>query len=92
MQSRDNVLLLMRSPVAALALYEAAPALRDGCNIGPMSSRPGAAKATMYAYLTKEEADAAEKISESGIRVYFNQVVSQGAVEWADVRDRLQFS
>ncbi len=87
-ESAENVLLLMRSPETALALYGQVGGLKNDLNIGPMSNRPGAIKATMYAYLARAEADAVKALTKKGIRVYFNQVISQKAVEWAEIQDR----
>jgi len=80
-----NVLILVRSPETALSLYLAAPQLKKELNIGPMSNRPNAKKATMYCSLTKDEAVAVRQLAFLGVRVYFNQVISQKAVEWTEI-------
>lgn len=80
----ERVLLLMKSPVTAARLFSECVGLPKELNIGPMGSRKDAKKVTMYCYLTQEEADAAKQLSDAGVRVYFNQVVGQPTVEWAD--------
>jgi mannose/fructose/N-acetylgalactosamine-specific phosphotransferase system component IIB len=86
----DNVLILMRSPESALAIFQAAPALKKELNIGPMSNRPDTKKATMYCSLTIAEQNAIRSLAAMGVRVYFNQVISQKFVEWADIAQQFQ--
>ena len=85
-----KVLILVRSPETALSLYLAAPELKKELNIGPMSNRPNAKKATMYCSLTPNEAVAVHQLAFLGVRVYFNQVISQKAVEWAEVEPQFK--
>jgi mannose/fructose/N-acetylgalactosamine-specific phosphotransferase system component IIB len=83
---KGNVLILMRSPEVALKLHEVVPGLKKELNIGPMSNRPNTIKATMYCSLTSAEQDAIKALTALGIRVYFNQVISQKTVEWSDIQ------
>ncbi|HWQ05962.1 MAG TPA: PTS sugar transporter subunit IIB [Feifaniaceae bacterium] len=85
-----KVLILVRSPETALSLYLAAPQLKKELNIGPMSNRPISKKATMYCSLTPNEAVAVRQLAFLGVRVYFNQVISQKAVEWAEVEQQFR--
>jgi len=55
-----------------------------------MSSRKNSKKATMYAYLTAEEITALDQLSDSGVRVYFNQVIDQKSEEWSDIKSKLK--
>lgn len=83
--SGENVLLLMKSPETAVPLFEGCGELKKELNIGPLSSRKGARKVTLYAHLTEGEAAAARRLAELGVRVYFNQVLGQPVEEWPDV-------
>ncbi len=85
-----NVLILVRSPETALSLYLAAPELKKELNIGPMSNRPNAKKATMYCSLTPDEVVAIRQLAFLGVRVYFNQVISQKAVEWTELEPQFR--
>jgi mannose/fructose/N-acetylgalactosamine-specific phosphotransferase system component IIB len=87
---KSHTMLLVRSPSLALALYAAVPALCVPCNIGPVAGGEGAVKITDYCRLDKPELCAVEKMAALGVRVYFNQVIDQRAVEWTDVRLRFQ--
>jgi len=87
---KSQTMLLVRSPFPALALYETVPALRADCNIGPVAGGDRAMKITDYCRLTQTELSAVEQMATLGVRVYFNQVIDQRVVEWAEVRSRLQ--
>jgi mannose/fructose/N-acetylgalactosamine-specific phosphotransferase system component IIB len=84
--SSESVLFLFKDPLTALTVFRAVPNLSKELNIGPVSNRRGTAKATMYAYLTLEEASALDEISAMGVRVYFNQVTDQKFEEWTKIR------
>jgi len=90
LDSPENTLLLVKNPQTALALFQAVDRLPKQFNIGPMSSRKGARKATIYAYLTEEEIGSIDAISDMGIRVYFNQVTDQRSEEWARVKSAMR--
>ena len=85
----EAVLLLMKSPETALALFTRCAALKKELNIGPISNRPNTKKATMYCYLTPEETEAIQQLDALGVRVYFNQVTDQPTVEWKDMAGSL---
>jgi len=86
----ENVLLLLKNPTSAPLLFQAVNQLPKELNIGPMSSRKGSKKATLYAYLTDEEIAALNKLTEMDIRVYFNQVIDQKTEEWIDIKDNIK--
>jgi len=81
-----NTLVLVKNPQTAHALYKESEALPKELNIGPMSSRKGAVKATMYAYLTDEEVSAVDEMTAMGVRVYFNQTIDQKTDEWTNLK------
>ena len=83
---KQNVLILVRLPETALQLHQTAPSLKKELNIGPMSSRPNTKKATIYCSLTVPEQQAVWQLSAMGVRVYFNQVITQKTVEWGDIQ------
>jgi len=88
--SRDRTLLLFKSPLAALTLFQKVEGLPRHLNVGPMSSRKNARKATMYAYLTDEEIEALDALTELGVRVYFNQTSDQRTEEWSRIKAALK--
>jgi mannose/fructose/N-acetylgalactosamine-specific phosphotransferase system component IIB len=53
-----------------------------------MSNRPDTKKATIYCSLTQAEAAAIRQLTAMDVRVYFNQVITQKTVEWADIQDQ----
>ena len=85
-----NTLVLVKSPQTALGLYKKTDCLPKALNIGPMSSRKNSRKATMYAYLTDEEIEAIDELSNMGIRVYFNQIIEQKTEEWSTVKSAMK--
>ncbi|MGI6741319.1 MAG: PTS system mannose/fructose/N-acetylgalactosamine-transporter subunit IIB [Brevefilum sp.] len=88
-ENNENVLLLMRSPITALELFESIPDLKKEFNIGPMSNRKNSIKITPYAYLTKEEIDAINSLDERGIYVYFNQTIDQKVIKWEELKNQI---
>lgn len=86
----EKVLVLVKNPQTALELYKSVERLPKELNIGPMSSRKGAKKATMYAYLMTEEIAAIDEMTAMGVRVYFNQTTDQRTEEWERVRASLK--
>ena len=90
LDDNEIVLILMKSPLVAPKLFTAIDTLPKELNIGPMSSRKDTTKITLYAYLTAEEISAINKLKESGIRVYFNQVIDQKTEEWSELTNNLR--
>lgn len=84
----SRTLLLVRTPSVAIAIYRGVPALNADCNIGPVAGGTDSIRITDYCRLTKTELCAVQDLAGLGIRVYFNQVIDQRIVEWADVRSR----
>ena len=82
----ENTLVLVKNPQTALTLFQALDGIPKELNVGPMSSRKNAKKATMYAYLTEEEVMALNEMAGMGIRVYFNQTIDQKTEEWESLR------
>ena len=88
-ENKDNVLLLMRSPMTGLKLFDSIPELKKEFNIGPMSNRKNTIKITPYAYLTREEVDSIVSLEERGIYVYFNQTLDQKTIKWEDIKSQI---
>ena len=87
--SQETTLVLLKSPLSAVKLFNAIDNLRPELNIGPMSSRKETKKITMYAHLNQEERTALDSLSAKGVRVYFNQVIDQKSEEWLDIRNKM---
>lgn len=88
--NNESVLLLVRSPMTALELFDSIPELKKEFNIGPMSNRKNTTKITPYAYLTMEEMDVINSLEERGIYVYFNQTIDQKVVNWKDIKNQIK--
>ncbi len=86
MESPTATLLLVKQPQSCLALMNKVEGLPQQLNIGPMSKRPGTVAATRTIHLLPEEAHAIEELTQKGVRVYFQQVPTEKAVEWSEVR------
>lgn len=87
--NEESTLILIKEPIAARDIFANVEGLKKELNIGPMSNRKGTVKATYFANLLKEEVDAIETLHNDGIRVYFQQVTDQKAVEWETIREKV---
>ena len=85
----ESTLILIKKLTISKDIFDNVEGLKKELNIGPMSNRKGTVKATYFANLLKEEAEAIESLHKNGIRVYFQQVTDQKAVEWNDIRDKV---
>lgn len=77
MNNNQKVLLLMKHPSTYLALKEAMPELPNELNIGAQMARGGTTFAE-YATLSNDEIAACDKLTDMGVRVYFNAIGSSG--------------
>lgn len=89
---RGKELLLIKSPKAVLALFEAGlsqPIRACGLNIGNLASRPGSKRAFQSISLTPEDVSALDALAEGGVRITFQAVPHGAQADWADVRSGL---
>ncbi len=84
-----NTLILVKAPEVALKIFKNSEGLKKEFNIGPMSNRRGTIKATYFSNLLKEEIESIEKIEALGVRVYFQQVPDEKAIEWSSIREKM---
>jgi len=84
-----NTLILVKDPKVALDIFKNVQGLKKELNIGPMSSRRGTIKVTFFSNLLKEEVLSVEELDKLGVRVYFQQVSDEKAVEWGVVKDKI---
>lgn len=82
-----STLVLFKFPKVALELFTKIEGLKKELNIGPMSNRTGTKKVTIFSHILEEEAEDIEKLSGMGVRVYFQQVDDEKAVEWSKARE-----
>ena len=83
-----QVLLLVRSPEAALALVErGAPLAR--VNVGNISARPGSVRAFKNISLTRMQAEALDKLAGRGVQITFQLTPEDVQADWPVVRRRI---
>ncbi len=87
----DNVstLLLMKNPRTLIPLMDQIREIPMQLNIGPQMARNGI-KCVDYATLHPEDIEACKKLTERGVKVYFNAIGAAGSViEWSTVAKKL---
>lgn len=84
--SEENTLVLVKDPIIALQLLKGSDHLPRQLNIGPMSNRNDAKKATYFSYLLEREYAACDELEAMGVRVYFQQVPGEKELEYAEVK------
>jgi mannose/fructose/N-acetylgalactosamine-specific phosphotransferase system component IIB len=83
-----QVLLLVRSPEAALALVEGG-VLLDRLNVGNLASRPGSVRAFKNISLTPTHVETLDALAARGMHITFQLTPEDVQAEWQDVRRRL---
>ena len=84
-----EVLVLLKSPQAALALVERGVPLAQ-LNVGNLAARPGSRRALKSISLTGEQIAALDHLAERGIAILFQPVPEEPPLEWCSLRRRLQ--
>ena len=82
----SSTLVLVKDPVVVLDLQKRTDSLPKSLDIGPMSNRAGTRKVTYFSFLLQAEEQACEGLSDFGVRVFFQQVPGEKAVEWSEVK------
>jgi mannose/fructose/N-acetylgalactosamine-specific phosphotransferase system component IIB len=88
-ESRYRVLLLAKIPQTFVQLMELGYQPQD-INFGAMAHKPDGIKVGPQTELTREEADAVERLYRTGVRIWI-QLVPQGGqkpIEWEDIRQK----
>lgn len=85
-KNQDSTLVLVKDPLVALELQQKSEALPKALNIGPMSNRKNTKKATFFSFLLEQEREACDKLTDLGVRVYFQQVPQDKEIEWNEVK------
>ena len=85
-----QVLLLVRSPEAALALVEGGAPLTQ-VNVGNVSARPGSVRVFKNISLTPAQAEALDALAGQGVSVTFQLAPEDARANWPTVRRRLAF-
>lgn len=84
-----NTLLLMKNPRTFLKLRENVEGIPAELNIGPQMAKNGV-KCVDYATLHPEDVEACKKLTEMGVRVFFNSIGASGSVvEWTSVASKI---
>jgi mannose/fructose/N-acetylgalactosamine-specific phosphotransferase system component IIB len=84
-----RVLVLVKSPQAALALVEQGAALSH-LNVGNLAARPGSERAFKSISLTREHVAALDELAGRGVRITFQPVPDDAGVDWQAVRRRIR--
>jgi PTS system mannose-specific IIB component len=82
------VLLLVKSPEAALALVEGGVPL-ERLNVGNLSARPGSVRAFKNISLTRAHVEALDALAGRGVRITFQLAPEDAHADWQTVRGRL---
>jgi mannose/fructose/N-acetylgalactosamine-specific phosphotransferase system component IIB len=82
-----RVLLLLRSPEAALALVERGVPL-DRLNVGNLSARPGSVRVFRNISLTPAHVEALDALAERGVGITFQLTPEDAQADWTAVRRR----
>lgn len=86
----ENTLLLMKNPRTYVSILKQVEGLPKSLNIGPQMARNGI-KCVDYATLHPEDVEACRKLTDMGVRVFFNATGTSGAVtEWASVNSKIK--
>ena len=89
-ESSENTLLLMKNPRTYIMIFEQVGGLPKSLNIGPQMARNGI-KCVDFATLHPEDVEACKKMTDMGIRVFFNATGASGAVtEWSSVSGKIK--
>jgi mannose/fructose/N-acetylgalactosamine-specific phosphotransferase system component IIB len=89
MGDEEHTLLLMKHPRTYLELFTTMEGLPKEVNIGSQMAK-GGVKCVDYATLHPEDVEACKKLTDLGVRVYFNAVGASGAVtEWKTVAGKI---
>jgi mannose/fructose/N-acetylgalactosamine-specific phosphotransferase system component IIB len=83
-----DVLLLVRSPGAALALVEGGVPLSQ-VNVGNVSARPGSVRVFKNISLTPAQAEALDALAGRGVQITFQLTPEDPQVDWPVVRRRI---
>jgi len=83
-----QVLLLVRSPEAALALVERGAPLAQ-VNVGNISARPGSVRAFKNVSLTRVQTEALDALAQGSVQITFQLTPEDVQVDWWAVRRRL---
>jgi PTS system mannose-specific IIB component len=83
-----RVLLLLKSPEAALALVEGGVPL-ERLNVGNLSARPGSVRAFKNISLTPAHVEALDALAARGVRITFQLAPEDVQMAWPAVRRRL---
>ncbi|MEG0240417.1 PTS sugar transporter subunit IIB [Anaerorhabdus sp.] len=85
----ENTLLLMKNPRTLVPILEQVEGVKQELNIGPQMARNGV-KCADFATLHPEDIEACKKLTDMGVRVYFNSIGASGSVtEWSSVAKKI---
>lgn len=88
--SSENTLLLMKNPRTLLPILEQVEGLPKSLNVGPQMARNGI-KCVDYATLHPEDVEACKKLTDMGVRVFFNATGASGTVtEWTSISSKIK--
>jgi PTS system mannose-specific IIB component len=82
------ILVLIKSPQAALTLVERGIALAH-LNIGCLAARPGSVRAFRSISLTPEDSAALDALTEHGVHITFQLTPGDAQADWPAVRQRM---
>lgn len=86
----EHTLLLMKNPRTYIPILEQIKELKNDLNIGPQMARKGI-KCVDYATLHPEDIEACKRLTEKGVRVFFNSIGASGSViEWTSISSKIK--
>ena len=90
MSNDISTLVLFKTPLVAMKVFEKTQGLSDGLMIGPVAMKPTAVEMQPGTYLTPEEITACNTLEDLGVTVYFQVVPEQKRFDWVEVRKKLK--
>lgn len=85
-----STMVIFKSPLTALSLFEKYPQLSTEMMVGPVAMRDGSKEIVQGTYFTPDEIDAVNNLEEMGVEVYFQVVPDNKKTTWKNVKHKLK--
>ena len=87
--SKSKSMVLFKSITTIERLVNQGVDIRE-VNVGPVSSKPGTRKIVKNTYFTSEEINAATKLSENNVYIYFQLVPDDSKIDWLNISRKIK--
>lgn len=86
--SKNNTLILVKSPKTAYELFKSKPELIEEFMIGPVAMKNNAKEMRPGTYLLPEEIDALENLYEMNVEIFFQVIPENKKTLWKEIRSK----